>query len=131
MQVAGSLGGVQTGTPPGRYPETERIHGKNGTAPRMAPVGGDRYRRGGGGWRERRSGSQERREPHGSRMRERVETAPHPDSYRIGGDPEIGCKGELENAGIEGAAHIHIARGNTAGKSTNPGVRTCYSMGQF
>ena len=97
MQVAGSLGGLRTGTPPGRYPEAERVHGKNGTAPRMAPADGDRHRHGGGGWREHRSGSQERWEPHESRMRERVEMAPQPDSYRIGGDPEIGCKGGLED----------------------------------
>ena len=54
-----------------------------------------------------------------------------PGSYRIGEDPNIGCKGGLEDEGIEGAANIHIARGNTAKKSTDLGARTCYSMGQL
>jgi len=78
MQAAGSPGGVWARTPPDRYPEAERIHGKNGTATRTGPAGGDRHCRGGSGWRKRRSGSQERQEPHRSRIRERVETMPPP-----------------------------------------------------
>jgi len=82
------------------------VRGKHGTAPRTGPSGGDRHRCGGEGSLERRSGSQEGREPHGSRIMERVETAPLSGSYRIGGDPDIKCKGGPEDREIEGAAHF-------------------------